>query len=318
MSDHENFAVIICAYSSDRWQRLLAAIHSVQNQSLPPREVVVVIDHNESLLLRAKETLQDIVVVPNRFEQGLRGARNSGVEAATAAQIAFMDDDAEAASNWLQSLSEPYEDPDVAGVGGLTEPLWDTARPAWFPHEFEWVVGGAYRGMSIARGDVRNLWGGNMSFRRKLVTEAGGFRIGYSCDDTELCIRLRQRWPQMRLVFVPEARVLHHVGSRMTVKHFMSRCYFEGGSKAVISRLVGSATALESERRYTTAILPRGFAQSIGDAVWRRDRAGVARAGLIVGGLAAAVTGYGVGLLTPRRAALKRGWDGDPMGGDRS
>ena len=25
-----------------------------------------------------------------------------------------------------------------------------------------------------------------MSFQRELITETGGFRIGYSCDDTEL------------------------------------------------------------------------------------------------------------------------------------
>ncbi len=48
-----------------------------------------------------------------------------------------------------------------------------------------------------------------MSFRRELVVAAGGFRIGYSCDDTKLCIRMRQAWPEKRFVFVPEARVEH-------------------------------------------------------------------------------------------------------------
>src|SRR6185436_17368622 len=110
--------------------------------------------------------LSGVAVVENREHRGLRGARNSGVNAATSSIVAFLDDDAEASEQWLEFLAEPYTDPDVAGVGGLTEPIWDGGRPRWFPDEFEWVVGGAYRGMPVTRRELRNLWGGNMSFRR--------------------------------------------------------------------------------------------------------------------------------------------------------
>jgi glycosyltransferase involved in cell wall biosynthesis len=310
-----DFAVVICAYASERWSRLCEAVRSVQRQTLAPREVIVVVDHNESLLARARRELDGVLVAENSEAPGLRGARNSGLNAATASCVAFLDDDAQASERWLEFLAEPYEDPEVAGVGGLTHPVWEGGRPSWLPHEFEWVVGGAYRGMSVARQEVRNLWGGNMSFRRELVTTVGGFRIGYSCDDTELCIRLRQRWPSKRFVFIPEAAVLHHVDrSRMTVRRFLSRCYFEGGSKAVISRLVGARDGLASERRYTREVLPKGLRHGVVDFAWRSDPAGLARAALIVAGLASAAAGYSVGRFTPVRAARKRGWNGKQMG----
>lgn len=310
-----DFAVVICAYSIERWDRLVCAVQSVQEQTLPPREVIVVVDHNPALLDRARQELTDVRVVENSEPRGLRGARNSGLYAASASCVAFMDDDAEASAEWLEILAEPYGDPEVAGVGGLTKPIWSGDRPNWFPPEFNWIVGGAYRGMPLIRQDVRNLWGGNMSFRRELVVRGGGFRIGYSCDDTELCIRLRQRWPTMRFVFVPEAIVLHHVErSRMTVKRYLSRCYFEGGSKAVISRLIGREDGLASERRYTREVLPSGVKHALGDLVWRRDSAGAARAGLIIAGLGSASVGYLVAEVMPVRAARKRGWSGEPLG----
>jgi GT2 family glycosyltransferase len=310
-----SFSVVICAYAMERWTRLVAAVSSVQRQTLAPEQVVVVVDHNESLLARARRELQGVDVVANDGDRGLKGARNAGLQAASGSCVAFIDDDAEADERWLEVLAEPYEDPNVAGAGGLTQPVWDGGRPEWFPEEFEWVVGGAYRGMPVVRQDVRNLWGGNMSFRAEPVREIGGFRIGYSCDDTELCIRLRQRWPERRFVFTPDAVVLHHIDrARMTRRRFVSRCHFEGGSKAVIARVVGAQDALSSERRYTTRVLPAGFARSLRESVIRLDSSALARAFFILAGLAGAVFGYLVATITPRSAARKRGWTGEPIG----
>jgi hypothetical protein len=231
---------------------------------------------------------------------------------ATANHVAFLDDDAYATNQWLELLAKPFSDDGVAGVGGSAWPIWEGGRPSWFPPEFEWVVGCTDGGMAFGQDDVRNLWGVNMSFRRDLLLAIGGFRIGYSCDETELCIRLRQRWPDKRLVLLPEARVMHHVRkSRTTVRRFLTRCYYEGGSKAVISRLLGAGDALSSERRYAWKVLPRGVGRGIADFALDHDPHGLARAGLIVGGLATTTAGYAVGHLMPNRTARRRGWDGE-------
>ncbi len=45
-----DISVVICAYSEDRWDDLVAAIDSIQRQRTPPRETIVAVDHNPALL----------------------------------------------------------------------------------------------------------------------------------------------------------------------------------------------------------------------------------------------------------------------------
>jgi glycosyltransferase involved in cell wall biosynthesis len=306
-------SVVICAHDARRWANLGQAVASVVRQSRAPREVVVVIDHNAELLERARRELDSATVVENRESRGLGGARNSGVAAASGEIVAFLDDDAVASEDWLQTLAAGYDDPAVAGVGGSIEPIWESGRPAWFPEEFDWVVGCTFTGMPRQRGEVRNLIGCNMSFRRELLEALGCFRLGYGCDETEFCIRLRQRWPEKSLVYAPEARVFHSVpAERVSFRNFLSRCYFEGGSKAVVTRLAGRQDALASERTYTRETLPAGLAQALADFC-AGDRSGIARAGAISGGLAATTAGYLTGLLMVQRSARRRGWSGSDI-----
>src|SRR5438876_10022241 len=45
-------SVIICAYTEDRWELMLQSVASVQEQTLQPCEIIVCIDHNETLFHR--------------------------------------------------------------------------------------------------------------------------------------------------------------------------------------------------------------------------------------------------------------------------
>ncbi|HEY5389917.1 MAG TPA: glycosyltransferase family 2 protein, partial [Solirubrobacteraceae bacterium] len=94
-------SVVICAYTEERWGDLETAVASVLDQSARPLEVVVAIDSNEALLARARVELRDVIVVANDRAAGLAGARNSGAAATSAPVIAFLDDDACAARDWL-------------------------------------------------------------------------------------------------------------------------------------------------------------------------------------------------------------------------
>src|SRR5688572_6408497 len=134
-------SVVICAYSEERWPDLVAAVASARRQTVSAREVVVVVDHNHGLLERARVHLPDVTVVENTSARGLSGARNSGVAAAQGAIVAFLDDDAVAAPDWLARLVAGYGDARVLGVGGAIDPVWGGNRPGWLPEEFFWVVG---------------------------------------------------------------------------------------------------------------------------------------------------------------------------------
>jgi glycosyltransferase involved in cell wall biosynthesis len=322
-----DISVIICAYTEDRWDDLVASVESVQQQTLSPREIIVVVDHNPNLLKRVREHIAGVLAVENREVKGLSGARNSGVTVAQGAVIAFLDDDAIAETNWLEHLAACYTDPHVLGVGGKIEPLWLGMRPAWLPEEFYWVVGCTYRGMPEAVQPIRNPIGANMSVRRHTLMVVGGFRESFGCnhnttekgvafvgpkwlqhhagdEETEFCIRATRQWPDAVWLYTPSATIQHRVPVQRTRwTYFLWRCYDEGLGKSTIVRLHGIRAGLSSERTYTFKILLLGVMRSLTDTLFHRDPAGLARAATIIVGLAATTAGFLAGSLLVRAAA---------------
>jgi glycosyltransferase involved in cell wall biosynthesis/O-antigen/teichoic acid export membrane protein len=317
-------SVVICVHTEDRWNDMLAAADSVRAQSYAAKELIMVVDHNPRLYHRLRSARPDDIVVENREQPGLSGGKNTGVSLASGEIVAFLDDDAVAEPTWLEYLLDAYADPTVVGTGGRTLPRWATRRPSWFPREFDWVVGCTYIGMPKFRAPVRNLMGGNASFRREVFSEVGAFTTGIGrsvsgrplgCEETEFCIRLSQRLPGTILLFDGRAVIRHRVPApRERFSYYRSRCYAEGLSKAMVTRSVGTGDGLAAERRYTSRTLPRGVARGLGDAL-RGDATGLVRAGAIIAGLATVTAGYAVGSLPARpRADQAATLDGIPPG----
>ncbi|NHC25446.1 glycosyltransferase family 2 protein [Nocardioides sp. IC4_145] len=315
----DSTTVVVCAFTEQRWADLAAAVDALQDQTRPPDQVVLVVDHDEALLSRARRAWEpQVEVVANELDPGLSGARNTGVARSTGALVAFLDDDATPRPDWLEHLTAPFADPAVVAAGGAAVPRWETARPRWWPAEFDWVVGCSYRGMPAAGGEVRNVHGAAMAFRADVLADAGPFstrvgRVGRSaggCEETELCIRIRQRRPGARIVFEPRAVVDHHVTrDRERLRYFARRTFAEGRSKATVAGLVGAGDALRTERSYVTRTLPRSVVASLGDTLRRRDPFGAARAGAMALGLLLTTAGYGLartgGLLGRAPAAVQ-------------
>jgi glycosyltransferase involved in cell wall biosynthesis len=293
-------SVIVCTYTVDRWGELVAALRSAAEQVPPPTELILVVDHNAELFLRAQCELDGVRVVENAGDRGLSDGRNTGLRAATGEIAAFLDDDAEADPGWLSALVAPYGDERVIATGGKVLPVWETGRPRWLPDEFDWVVGCSYRGLPEREAPIRNPIGCSMSVRRQPVVEAGGFRtevgrvgtLPAGAEETELAIRLRRLFPFSRVIYVPTSTVRHHApASRARWAYFKSRCFHEGRSKAILSRLEGSGAGLSSERSYVLRVLPAGVLRGIGQLL-RGDRSGAQRAAAIVAGLSITIFGY--------------------------
>jgi GT2 family glycosyltransferase len=214
-------AVVICAYTQQRWGDLQDSVESARRQPEAP-EVVVVIDHEPELLLRAAARWPGLRVVPNTEDRGLSGARNTGVALTDADVVAFLDDDATADPDWLGHMLTALEDPEVVGVGGRATPTWPTATGAGpYADELLWIVGCSYRGLPETPGDVRNVIGSSMAFRRDAILLAGGFRSGIGrvgnqplgCEETELCIRIAQARPGARIRHEPRSNGSHRTVS---------------------------------------------------------------------------------------------------------
>lgn len=297
-------SVVICTYTHERWDALIEAIASVQRQSVIPDEIIVVVDHNPFLERRLRDTFADVIVLGNNAARGASAARNCGIAAAHGTLVAFLDDDAIAAPDWVACLLVHFTDPLVIGVGGYIAPVWQSPPPHWLPEEFYWVVGCSYRGMLTETRQVRNVISANMCMRRTVLERSGGFRSEFSragirpygCEETELCVRVTRQWPGHVILYEPLARVWHRVPvSRLTFAYFCLHCYDEGRAKAKLVRTVGAQQGLQSERSYVYRTLPRSVARAFYHGFARGDRDALAQAAAIVVGVLLASVGYVTG-----------------------
>lgn len=296
-------SVVIACHTEERFPSLLRAITSAREQTPPPAQVIVAVDHNERLCSLLTE-VTGIEVVDHRGDPGASGARNAGAARAHAPLLVFLDDDTEARPGWLAELLSPFDDPSVLGSGGMTKPAWQCRRPDWFPDEFGWVIGASHAGLPTTLASVRNVWSENMAVRREAFEEVGGFRLGFGKlglksrpEDTDLCIRIGASLPGARWVYVPTAIVYHEVPiARATFAFFLRRCYWEGAGKVELSAHLGDDRDLGDERSYLLRTLPLGIARGL--------RTGkLTRALAIVAGACAAAVGAAVSIIS---AALPR------------
>lgn len=303
-------SVVICTFDEKRADQLRQSVTSLDVQTRPPDEVVIVVDHNSRLEDFAREEFRSATVRRNVYEPGLSGARNSGTRHARGEVIAFLDDDAWASPTWLEALLRAFDDPRTIGAGGNAAAAWLGVRPKWFPEEFLWVLGCSYRGLPAGVAPIRNPLGSNMAFRRVAFEKVGGFRsdlgrvgsVPLGAEETEFSIRVQSAFPESRVMYVPEAVVYHAVPpQRATVSYFIRRCYGEGLSKAHLRRLAGSTRALAAERGYLTTTIPSALTRTLACGEMKQASA------LIAG---VAVTGIGFLVGTLRRSRVGRATGG--------
>ena len=65
-----DISVVICAYTEERWQHLVLAVESIQQQHVSPKEIIVVIDYNTALFERTRMHIPGITVIENSGPKG--------------------------------------------------------------------------------------------------------------------------------------------------------------------------------------------------------------------------------------------------------
>ncbi|GMA87975.1 hypothetical protein GCM10025868_32250 [Angustibacter aerolatus] len=114
-----------------------------------------------------------------------------------------------------------------------------------------------------------------------------------------LSIRAVESVPGGAIVLVPDAVVRHAVTpARTTRAYFRARCRAEGRSKAIVSSLVGSGSALSTERTYVTHTLPTAVLRGLRPRAGRPAAPGQSVA--VVEGLVLTATAYAGRLLRQR------------------
>ncbi|MFB6107494.1 MAG: glucosyl-dolichyl phosphate glucuronosyltransferase [Haloplanus sp.] len=241
-------SVVVCTYSMDRYDSFSETVESVLDQRYDPLEVVLVVDGNEAVYERVRADfcgLDGVVCHCNEENRGISYSRTKGAELASGDVVAMIDDDAVAHEDWIRRLVDVYEATDAVAVGGDVRPDWQTTRPAWFPAEFYWLVGCVEPGFATDGEEVRNTYGSNISYRRDVFLEAGGYdthtgRRGdkhIQAHEAPVCIRIAEETGK-GVVYADDAVVDHKLFDyRGEFRWLVARSFWQGYSKRVMDLL---------------------------------------------------------------------------------
>jgi len=262
----------ICSY--ERYDLLPQAIDSLLRQTLPATDYrILVVDNSpdrdraQNFALRYREHASVSYVIEAR--PGLSNARNVAAAQCESELLAFIDDDAEAAPNWLASLVEAFaSDARVAAVGGKVVPRWMAPRPPWLHDRalgYLSLVDWGGRRRKPAAGEW--LAGTNLAFRCDRLRALGGFALGLGRDgsadhllsneEIELLQRLRDAGDV--ILYAPEAEVTHLVPpERLTQVWFHRRVAWQALSNHfTLAGRIGSRRPTEEQRALLGLTDPR-------------------------------------------------------------
>lgn len=256
------FSVVLCTYNQSRYDHFLEAAESILQQTYDDVELVVVVDGSGSLsklITRDMGGRHDVVIRSNDENVGLLESRNRGAETASGDIIAFIDDDAIAEKDWISELASTFDQYDAQAAGGRMDAIWVNGKPRFLPEEYYWLIGVTHRGFSGSAGVVRNTFGSNISFRKDVFDDLGGFDtdIGGRKGDknlqggeTELCARLRDEYGE-GVFYNPDAVVNHKVFSYRTRPMWLiDRAFWQGYSKRAMKSIISGAEDEEHKFLY--------------------------------------------------------------------
>lgn len=121
----KGFSVCMSVYRNDNADDFLTAIRSINNQSVQPKEIVLVVDGPipeamENAICMSKDEIPIMKVIRLEKNMGHATARQTGLDAATHNLCAVMDSDDIAVSNRFEKQLDVFEQhPEVSVVGGI-------------------------------------------------------------------------------------------------------------------------------------------------------------------------------------------------------
>jgi glycosyltransferase involved in cell wall biosynthesis len=244
-------AVVICSLNGEAG--VDRCLDAVGKQTIRGRLEVIVVDDGSTDGTSGVARAHGAIVIRHRVNRGLAAARNSGVRAATAPIVAFLDDDCEPEPEWAERLIAGYSD-GVIGVGGPVLPNGpdsfivgyllrhnplvplelSLAKSEKLGYRFYLYLKRQWMAEQIlGQRNVYALVGANMSFRRQAVIDAGWFdeRFVFGGEEGDLCRTMAHVFPTSRLFFTSEARVVHHFEPSLRDTLRRSRSYGLGSAR---------------------------------------------------------------------------------------
>lgn len=232
-------SVVICTFN--RADLLVSALESVCVQTISAFVYEVIIVDNNSTdntnIIVGDFCRQHINIRYYREpQQGLSYARNRGWREARGQYVAFLDDDARASPDWLETAFDCFcrVRPEPLAIGGKILPAYDTPKPKWFHDDLE-VRSFGEDPRFLRTGE--SFSGSNVVFRRDVLEDYGGFDVTVGVkgpylsvgEETALFARIWQDKPDACFYYSPSMVVYHSVPEyKMTVWYSLKRSFVTG------------------------------------------------------------------------------------------
>jgi glucosyl-dolichyl phosphate glucuronosyltransferase len=227
-------SVIVCTYNRSKLlQQCLDSL--IKQTALPDTFEIIVVDNNSQDNTKSvaetfsKKYPQFTLKYLIEKEIGLSKARNTGYKNANGEYVAYIDDDAKALDNWVESILKVIQETKPKIFGGQIYPFYATEKPNWFKDEYETRTNG---GENRYLKDNEFLSGSNIIILKSLLTELGGFNPSLGMkgakqaygEETQLQIDCRKKGIQ--IYYCPEIIVEHIVPeNKMKVKYRLGKAY---------------------------------------------------------------------------------------------
>jgi glucosyl-dolichyl phosphate glucuronosyltransferase len=229
-TSQSTYDISVVVPTHNRSRLLAKTLESLIDQrAASVRYEVLVVDNNSSDDTRGvvETFIQRWTAVRYLFEPrpGVSHARNTGIAAARAPIVAFIDDDVEADAGWVMAIKQAFDrHPDIDCVGGRIVGHFAEPPPAWFT-PFHWgplalqEEKGPLFDADHASGCLATA---NFACRRAALEEVGGFAPDFfRCQDRELELRL---WAAgKRGLFISEIVVTTEVPRERLTKTYHRR-----------------------------------------------------------------------------------------------
>ena len=196
-------SVIVPVYNGE--DTLGDCLAALQAQSLPSDQYEIVVVDDGSTDRTTEIARRHGVRLFRQSNAGPAVARNRGAQAARGEILLFTDADCEPASDWIEWMTEPFCDPEVAGAKGVYRTRQKELVARFVQREYE------DKYVRLSHQDCIDFVDTySAAYRRDVFFANGGFDTLFptaSVEDQELSFRLARKG--YRLVFAPRAAVYH-------------------------------------------------------------------------------------------------------------
>jgi len=212
-------SIIIINYNGRRYLEELFA--SIREQSLPPREVVLVDNaSSDDSVEYAEQLYPGIRVIPFSRNRGFAAAANAGLEAGSCGAAALVNTDIRLDRFWLEQLLETMRSDEKIAAVAAKVMLYDRPRlingvgGGMNRLGYTWDIGmfEEDRGQYDEPAEVIFAPASAALFRKSAVLGSGGFDESFFMYHEDVDLGWRLRLFGFRIVTCPAAVAFHHFG----------------------------------------------------------------------------------------------------------